>query len=65
LKEAGKEVLILEARDRIGGRAYTIYDYGAPIDLGCQWFHYHENHNPMFDWVKKRAKKKDFIETKY
>lgn len=30
--------VILEARDRVGGRALTI-DAGFPLDLGCGWLH--------------------------
>jgi monoamine oxidase len=38
LKKAGKKALLLEARDRIGGRAYTRHlDDGQYIDLGAQW----------------------------
>jgi monoamine oxidase len=30
---------VLEARDRIGGRAYTAKLSGFPLDLGCGWLH--------------------------
>ncbi|HEV7128592.1 MAG TPA: FAD-dependent oxidoreductase, partial [Ktedonobacterales bacterium] len=38
LRAAGVEVLMLEARDRVGGRTYTrpAAD-GTPLDLGGQW----------------------------
>jgi monoamine oxidase len=40
LKNAGVECLIVEARPRLGGRAWTITDpSGFPIDLGCGWLH--------------------------
>jgi monoamine oxidase len=40
LHEAGVEALILEARDRLGGRAWTIEDSsGLALDLGCGWLH--------------------------
>jgi monoamine oxidase len=41
LARAGNKVVILEARDRVGGRARTYTDAGmhAPIDLGCSWIH--------------------------
>lgn len=32
-----KKVLVLEARDRIGGRALTDTSLGFPIDLGASW----------------------------
>jgi monoamine oxidase len=39
LADAGVKALILEARDRLGGRAWTIAAGGFPIDLGCGWLH--------------------------
>ena len=39
-KEAGCKVIILEARDRIGGRIQTIKGPGeAPVEMGATWFH--------------------------
>jgi monoamine oxidase len=32
-------VLVLEARQRAGGRAWTVEIDGVPIDLGCEWLH--------------------------
>ena len=31
--------LVLEARGRIGGRAWTTHACGFPLDLGCGWLH--------------------------
>jgi len=39
LAEAGVNFVILEARSRIGGRAWTETVEGMPIDLGCGWLH--------------------------
>jgi monoamine oxidase len=40
LAEAGSRFVVLEARDRIGGRAWTVDSgRGHPIDLGCEWLH--------------------------
>jgi monoamine oxidase len=39
LADAGREVLILEASDRLGGRAHTVHVAGLPIDLGAGWLH--------------------------
>jgi polyamine oxidase len=39
LQRAGVEVVVVEARERIGGRAWTAEVAGAPIDLGCSWIH--------------------------
>ena len=37
---AGVKTLLVEARDRLGGRAWTVSsDLGFPIDLGCGWLH--------------------------
>src|SRR5437016_8088717 len=32
-------VLVLEARERAGGRAWTVEADGLPMDLGCEWLH--------------------------
>lgn len=39
LADAGREVLIVEASDRLGGRAHTVHIAGLPIDLGAGWLH--------------------------
>ena len=39
LSEAGVKALIVEARHRLGGRAWTIKAGGFPVDLGCGWLH--------------------------
>jgi monoamine oxidase len=40
LMAAGGSVLLLEARERNGGRAWTEQTaLGHPIDLGCEWLH--------------------------
>jgi monoamine oxidase len=49
LREAGIDCLIVEARGRLGGRAWTITDEsGFALDLGCGWLH-SADRNP---WVK-------------
>lgn len=35
----GKSVLVLEARDRVGGRLVTDRRYGLTTDLGASWIH--------------------------
>lgn len=37
LKEAGASVIVLEARDRVGGRLHTDASSGALLELGGQW----------------------------
>jgi monoamine oxidase len=32
-------VLVVEARARVGGRAFTSHVAGLPLDLGCGWLH--------------------------
>ncbi|MFN3658840.1 MAG: flavin monoamine oxidase family protein [Pseudolabrys sp.] len=39
LAEAGVECLIIEARDRLGGRGWTVETDGFALDLGCGWLH--------------------------
>ncbi|MBB3950346.1 flavin monoamine oxidase family protein [Aureimonas jatrophae] len=47
LHDAGVPVLVIEARDRIGGRAHTVLSpRGDPIDHGCGWLH-SATENPM------------------
>lgn len=46
LAQAGRSVLVLEARDRIGGRARTWSNGDARIDLGCSWIHGYNEGNP-------------------
>jgi monoamine oxidase len=37
---AGKNVLVLEARNRVGGRALSDNSFPAPVDLGAEWFYF-------------------------
>lgn len=39
LKAQGVDVLLLEARQRIGGRVWSNADLGMPLDLGASWIH--------------------------
>src|SRR2546429_4459105 len=39
LTHAGVECVVLEARDRIGGRLHTVDLAGSPVDLGGAWVH--------------------------
>ena len=40
LQDSGLSVIVLEARDRVGGRGHTVMAApGIPFDLGCGWLH--------------------------
>ena len=39
LAHGGVECVVLEARDRIGGRLHTVDLAGSPVDLGGSWIH--------------------------
>jgi polyamine oxidase len=39
LAQAGVECVVLEARDRVGGRLHTVDLAGSPVDLGGSWIH--------------------------
>ena len=43
---AGVECVVLEARERIGGRLHTVDLAGMPIDMGGSWIH-HPLGNPL------------------
>ena len=53
LKALGVPFIILEANDRIGGRAYTDNtSLSSKWDKGCSWFHCADI-NPLVDWADK------------
>lgn len=49
LKKIGRSYLILEARNRLGGRVYTNHDIdpSIPFDLGASWLHHFSPSNPL------------------
>jgi len=51
LKHAGRSFIIVEANNRIGGRAWTDMSFATPIDLGGAWIHDVET-NPLTPLVK-------------
>jgi monoamine oxidase len=57
LTGAGKSVIVLEARNRIGGRVMTDRTgFGIPIELGASWIH-DSNKNPLTPIAKAAAVK--------
>jgi monoamine oxidase len=42
LQAAGRRIIVLEARERVGGRAVVDQKLGAPADLGAAWLHFAE-----------------------
>ena len=46
LAAAGRRVILVEASQRVGGRAHTENVVGLPLDLGCGWLH-SADRNPM------------------
>jgi len=51
LSQKHVDVLVLEARNRIGGRVYTVHPWGYALDMGASWIH-GINHNPISNIVK-------------
>eukprot|EP01018_Ginkgo_biloba_P036701 Gb_40435 [translate_table: standard] len=47
LRNASFKVIVLESRDRIGGRVYTDYSFGFPVDMGASWLHGACQRNPL------------------
>jgi monoamine oxidase len=54
LTDGGKKVVVVEARDRIGGRMFTDYkSMSVPIEYGCNVIH--GEHASTWDLVRKRG----------
>lgn len=51
LHDSGVEVVVLEARDRIGGRTHTATIDGAPVDLGGSWMVGADTRSPLYRYV--------------
>lgn len=47
LHDASIQVVLLESRDRIGGRICTDFSFGFPVDLGASWLHGVCTENPL------------------
>ena len=55
LSAAGVEHVVIEAAERIGGRAYTeSTTFGTPCDVGAHWLHNGES-NPLVSFAKRQS----------
>ena len=53
LRDRGVSCVVLEAADRVGGRAYTDRaSLGVPWDHGCHWMH-SADRNPLVAWADR------------
>jgi len=52
LADAGKDILVLEARDRVGGRIWSYSWNGITIEEGANWIHTSDG-NPLTEFAKK------------
>jgi monoamine oxidase len=53
LTEEGYSVIVVEARERIGGRIWTSHEWpGVPLDLGATWIHGSDD-NPIAELARE------------
>ncbi|XP_059449769.1 probable polyamine oxidase 4 [Corylus avellana] len=52
LHDASFKVVLLESRDRLGGRIHTDYSFGCPVDMGASWLHGVCNENPLAPLIR-------------
>ncbi|XP_062150884.1 probable polyamine oxidase 4 isoform X1 [Alnus glutinosa] len=52
LHDASFKVVLLESRDRLGGRILTDYSFGCPVDMGASWLHGVCNENPLAPLIR-------------
>ena len=61
LRAEGVDALLVEARTRLGGRAWTVVDEGGfPLDLGCGWLH-SADQNPWVAIAEAQGRKVDHM----
>lgn len=69
LADAGCDVVVLEARNRIGGRVHTHTDWGINIELGANWIHSPNDPanplKPLADRLGVELKKSDYDSIKF
>jgi monoamine oxidase len=52
IADAGYRVVVLEARERVGGRVWSWSGWGSPIELGANWIHTIKG-NPLVTLAKQ------------
>jgi monoamine oxidase len=53
LAEEGYSVIVVEARERVGGRVWTDYSWpGIPLDMGASWIHGSDD-NPIAELARE------------
>ncbi|KAJ4973738.1 hypothetical protein NE237_006912 [Protea cynaroides] len=52
LCNASFKVLLLESRDRLGGRIHTDYSFDCPVDMGASWLHGVCNENSLAPLIR-------------
>ena len=57
LSKHGANVLVIEAKDYIGGRIKTDWSLGAPFEFGAGWIHGPSNSNPIKNLADKNGSK--------
>ncbi|XP_077247007.1 polyamine oxidase 5-like [Tasmannia lanceolata] len=52
LCDASFKVVLLESRNRLGGRVHTDYSFGFPVDMGASWLHGVCNENSLAPLIR-------------
>ncbi len=55
LRNAGLSPVVVEARDRTGGRVHTDTSLGVPVDLGAAWVHDAREGNPVLPLARRAS----------
>lgn len=63
LSAEGKKILLLEAKDRLGGRVYRVEDFSFPTEGGAEFIH--GKLKTTFDLIKEAGLKKEKIKGKF
>ena len=63
LLDAGRQVVLLEARDRVGGRTYSapFEAAGLTVDLGAEWVDPHHHQAMMQELARYEIKLEDKV----